>query len=213
MKTELITLNQEFAVTLTAYLHNATARRAGMIVVPGGGYGCVCDDREGGPIAEAFLAEGYNCFVLKYRVAPAHRYPAQLIDLASAMYFLRTNAEKYSLNPDRIFTVGFSAGGHLVGTLATKYKEAEKLLSLPENSTRPTGTVYAYPVVGTSFPTHGGSFTYLTGLPFDEIPADTAHALSIDENISAQTPPAFIWHTAEDEAVPPAARWHFATHI
>ncbi|MBQ4072053.1 MAG: alpha/beta hydrolase [Clostridia bacterium] len=202
MEKNTIVLNEEFSVTLTPYLNAESGVHDAMLVVPGGGYGCVCSDREGGPIADAFVAEGYSAFVLEYRVAPAHRYPAQLIDIASAVYYLRTHAAEYGINPERIFTVGFSAGGHLVGTLATKHKEAEKLLGLPENSTRPTGTVYCYPVVGTDYPTHGGSFTSLTGLPFDEIPADTRHALSIDENITASTPPAFIWHTAEDDAVP-----------
>lgn len=186
----------------------ATPRDA-ILVVPGGGYGCVCADREGGPIAEAFIARGYNAFVLGYRVAP-HRYPAQLCDAARAMAHIRENAERYGVNPDRIFTVGFSAGGHLVGTLSTQHKYAEKLLGLPENLTRPSGTVYAYPVVSTTQPTHGGSLQNLSGKEPSELTEEERKKYSIEKNVTPDAPPAFIWHTAEDELVPPCGSLRLA---
>lgn len=173
-----------------------------MLVIPGGGYGCVCADREGEPIAEAFKKKGFVPFVLGYRVAP-NRYPAPLIDGARAIAYIRESCDKFSVDGDRIFTVGFSAGGHLVGLLATHHKYAEKLLSLPENFTRPTGSVYCYPVVSASCSTHGASFGNLLGKPISDFTDDEKAYYSIEKCVNSETPPAFIWHTAEDELVPP----------
>lgn len=173
-----------------------------MLVLPGGGYAHVCTDREGWPVAEAFMKHGMNCFVLNYRVGAEYKYPEHLIDAALAMDYIRKNAEKYSVNPERVFVVGFSAGGHLTGLISTKHKEAETLLGLPENATRPAGSVYCYPVVSSFCPTHGGSFYNLTGKQVPELSAEEASFYSIDTNVTPETPPAFIWHTATDQAVP-----------
>ena len=200
---ERISINpSDPAAWLETVVEPSDTPRPAMLVIPGGGYGSVCVDREGWPIAEAFLKHGMNCFVLNYRVGPQYKYPEHLIDAALAMDYIRKNAEKYSVDPERIYTVGFSAGGHLVGLVATKHKEAEKILGLPENSTRPAGSVYCYPVVSTFCPTHGGSFYNLTGKQVPELSAEEASFYSIDTNVTSETPPAFIWHTAEDQAVP-----------
>ncbi len=189
-------------VTLEAFYSAKGEPGYGILVVPGGAYSSVCDDREGGPIAEAFFSHGVNAFVLKYRVGEGHRYPEQLIDAARAISYIRANAEKYCVNPNKIFAVGFSAGGHLVGTLSTKYAEAERILGLDDGAARPDGTVYAYPVVSTENPTHGNSFYNLLGKHIDELTAAEREMISIEKCVKRDTPPAFIWHTAEDEAVP-----------
>ena len=176
--------------------------RDAMLVIPGGGYGCVCSDREGWPIAEAFMNHGMNCFVLNYRVGEKSKYPDQLIDAALAMDYIRKNAGKYFVNPERVFVVGFSAGGHLTGLISTKHKEAEKILGLPENATRPSGSVYCYPVISTYCSTHVASFFNLTGKQVSEFTDEEARFYSIDTNVTPETPPAFIWHTAEDQVVP-----------
>lgn len=173
-----------------------------ILVVPGGGYGCVCSDREGAPIAEAFAERGISAFVLGYRTAP-YRFPSQLLDAASAIAYIRENAKDFEINPERIYAVGFSAGGHLVGTLATKHKLAEGLLSLPENFARPTACVLAYPVVSAECATHGGSFQNLLGKPLFDLTPEEKREHSIEQNVTKDTPPAFIWHTATDELVPP----------
>lgn len=188
-------------VILEAYYDPSERSKDGILVIPGGGYGTVCSDREGGPIANAFLDRGINAFVLTYRVAP-NRYPAPLLDAARAMAYVRTNAARYGVDPARIFVVGFSAGGHLVGLISTHYKYAEKLLGLPENLTRPTGSVYAYPVVSTECPTHGCSFTNLAGKDVEGFSEEERRLYSIECSVNSDTPPAFIWHTAEDEIVP-----------
>lgn len=173
-----------------------------ILVIPGGGYGCVCADREGAPIAEAFMKKGFVPFVLGYRVAP-NRYPAPLLDGARAIAYIRKNWDKFSVDATRIFTVGFSAGGHLVGLLATHHKYAEELLFLPENFTRPTGSIYCYPVVSALSATHGASFANLLGKPVLDLTDEEKERFSIDKCVNSETPPAFIWHTAKDELVPP----------
>ena len=203
---ERIYLDDEKRVYIDAYAN--TDRRLkpldAMLVIPGGGYGCVCSDREGEPIALSFLSHGINSFSLNYRTGKdVVKYPDQLVDAAKAMAYVKENAEKYNINPDRVFAVGFSAGGHLCGTLATLHEEAEEILGLPKDTARPTGVVLSYPVVTALHNTHRGSFERLLAKPFDEITEEEKMHFSLEMNINKDTSPAFIWHTAEDKVVPP----------
>ncbi len=183
---------------------NRTALRDAMLVIPGGGYSQVCTLREGEPIAFGFMALGYNCFVLNYRVNNVP-YPAQLTDASRAILHIRENAEKYNINKNRVFAVGFSAGGHLVGSLGILHSDRAVLdtLGINEGDNRPDGVVMCYPVVSALMPTHKPSFEHLTGgTPFDEIPEETKRALSLEVNVNKSSAPAFIWHTALDALVP-----------
>ena len=177
--------------------------RDAILVIPGGAYSHVCLDREGECVALAFASRGINAFVLKYRVGEGEHFPNQLIDSARAMAYIKNNAEKYHINPDRVFAVGFSAGGHLVGTLATMYGEAEELLGLQKDIARPRGVIFGYPVVSAFPPANEGSFRNLLGKPFSDLTYEERMRFSIEKRITENTPPAFIWHTAEDEGVPP----------
>ena len=192
-------------VLLETYVHNdpTMPKRDAILVFPGGGYQHLASFREGECIATAYASRGVNAFVLSYRLGPENNYPKQLIDAARAIVYIRENAEKYAIKPDRIFTVGFSAGGHLNGTIATKYRIAEELLSLPENAARPNGSIYSYPVVSALCDTHKWSFQMLTGKPFDELSEEERELHSVERHVNEKTPPAFIWHTATDNAVPP----------
>ena len=188
----------------TYIANNRTAVRDAMLVIPGGGYQAVCTEREGEPIALAFMAKGYNCFVLNYRVGNAV-YPAHLIDASRAILHIRENAEKYNICKNRVFAVGFSAGGHLAGSLAILHKDASVLdaLGIEEGANRPDGVIMSYPVVTALHPTHKASFEHLTGgIPFDEIPDETKKKLSLEERVDASSAPLFIWHTAGDRLVP-----------
>ena len=173
-----------------------------ILVIPGGGYGCVCSDREGEPIALAFASRGVNAFVLNYHTGNGQNYPTQLLDAARAVAYIKENAAKYHIDPDRVFVVGFSAGGHLAGSVATMYEEAEDLLGYERKSVRPHGVIMAYPVVSAYSPTHNGSFVNLLGKDFALITDSERERFSIEKRVSASTPPAFIWHTAEDKTVP-----------
>ncbi len=201
---ERIYLDDERCVYIDTYANTDTriSPLDAILVIPGGGYGCVCSNREGEPIALAFASHGINAFSLHYRTGAGVKYPDHLVDAARAVAYIKENAVRYHINPDRVFAVGFSAGGHLCGTLATLYREAEELLGLPKDTVRPRGVVLSYPVVTALHKTHNGSFENLLRKPFSEITDEEKKHFSIEENVNADTPPAFIWHTAEDKIVP-----------
>ena len=183
---------------------NRTVLRDAMLVIPGGGYSQVCTEREGEPVALAFLAKGYNCFVLNYRVKNVP-YPSQLIDASRAVLHIRDNAEKYNINRNRVFAVGFSAGGHLAGCLAVLHNDSDVIsaLGINEGENRPDAVILSYPVTSALLPTHRASFEHLTGgTNFDKIPEDTKRKLSLETRVDKSASPAFIWHAAADGLVP-----------
>ncbi len=176
----------------------------GLLVIPGGGYAGVCADREGEPIALAFLGRGVNCFVLHYTVAPDGIFPVQLIEASRAMRHIRENAERYHVDPSRIFVTGFSAGGHLAASLGTLWHldEVRRAVGGAEGINRPTGMILCYAVL-TAFSeahAHKGSFYNLLGT---KTPSDEAlKAVSIEYHVDERTCPAFIMHTFDDRVVP-----------
>ena len=176
--------------------------RDAMLVIPGGAYHGVCADREGECVSLAFVANGVNAFMLKYAVGEDVVFPTQLLNAAKAIVHIKENAEKYHINPNRIFVVGFSAGGHLTGTVLTLHKLAEKELGLEENYLKPRGAIFSYPVITAYGHTHEGSFRNLLKKPLSEYTEDEKKLLSIEKNITAETSPAFIWHSSEDMGVP-----------
>lgn len=190
-------------VYLTAYIADVkNPIRDAMLVIPGGGYGCVCSDREGEPIALAFVARGMNAFVLNYSVKPDDKYQP-LIEASLAMKHIKENAEEYSINPDRVFCVGFSAGGHLCATLGTTWhdKELNEKAGIKHGINKPCGMVLCYPVISAvDSAGHLGSFQNLLGFEFDNI--DVRNAFSAEKRVDENTCPAFIVHTAEDDVVP-----------
>ena len=174
-----------------------------MLVIPGGGYGAVCSDREGEPIALSYLTKGINAFVLHYSVGSEIKDPLDPLTEASlAMLHIRANAQKYNINPARVFAVGFSAGGHLTGSLGTLWNDAELQARLPEagDGNRPTGVVLCYPVISSSNIGHMGSFSNL--LRSQTPDAAALERFSLEKHVGAHTPPAFIMHTYADALVP-----------
>lgn len=177
------------------------AERDAILIIPGGAYSGV-SEREGMYTALAFLGKGINTFVLTYSVGEHAVYPRQLIDACRALKYIKENAEKYHINPKRIFALGYSAGGHLLGTLATLHSIGERELGLPEDYLKLRGAIFGYPVVTAYGETHKRSFENLLKKPFGSITDEEKEILSIEKNITADTPPAFIWHTSEDRGVP-----------
>ena len=174
-----------------------------MLVIPGGGYGAVCADREGEPIALAYLTRGLNAFVLHYSVGAQIRTPLDPLTQASlAMLHIRSNAARYNLDPARVFAVGFSAGGHLTGSLATLWHDAELQARLPRQGAdnRPTGAVLCYPVISSGGHGHMGSFYNLLGSKSpDEAQLER---FSLERHVDSRTSPAFLMHTFDDGLVP-----------
>lgn len=192
-------------VTLTTYI--ADERRFlhdALLVIPGGGYGMVCSDREGEPIALAFLARGYNTFVLHYSVGEDAKFPRPLADASLAMQYIREHAEEFCIDPARVFAVGFSAGGHLCGSLGTLWNSEELravLPEMPEGINRPTGMILSYAVLSANIPaTHYGSFYNILGT--SEPTEEELLRYSLDRCVDERTSPAFIWHTEDDPVVP-----------
>ncbi len=191
---------EDETITLDAYVadpYGDNLRKA-ILVIPGGGYKEICSDREGEPIALAFLPYGYNAFVLKYSVGRKRPFPAQLIEAAMAIKHIKDNAVEYGIDPDNVFVTGFSAGGHLTGSCGILWKHPAiyEALDMPYGYNKPKGIMPIYPVVNG----HEGSFKNLwcTDTPTDEQKKQSYLNLHVDKDSA----PAFILHTATDEIVP-----------
>ncbi|MCQ2449502.1 MAG: alpha/beta hydrolase [Clostridia bacterium] len=213
MKTEKLLLREYFPVlgesnaTLETFLpYNMTEmnrqdqKRPCMLICPGGGYP-MCSQRDAEPIASRFAAMGYNAFVLWYSVAPV-TFPAQIREVAAAMELIYKNADVWNCDTDKIAISGFSAGGHLAAHYSNAYNCPEVREVFPE-SKAPNASVLCYPVI-TADPNvaHLGSFDNLTGKGTRT--EEEITKFSCDRLVSNQTPPAFVWHTAEDNCVPVA---------
>lgn len=207
MKHERIFLNaDDDRVFIDTYVADQKGARDALLVIPGGGYSKVCTDREGEPIALEFFARGYNAFVLGYRVGKeGDVFPKQLIDASVAMAYIKDHAEELSINPKRVFAVGFSAGGHLCGSIATMFDYPEVKVALGEGcmKARPTGAILSYPVTVMTGKTHINSFKNLLGRPSGVFTEDEINRYSLDRTVTKNSSPMFVWHTAEDDIVPP----------
>lgn len=177
--------------------------RKAILVIPGGGYYAVCSDREGEPIALAFMPYGYNAFVLHYSIAKRRTFPEQLIESSAAMKHIRDNAEAYGIDPDKVFVTGFSAGGHMTAMLGTMWhrKEIYDALDMPYGYNKPTGIMPIYPVI-TADPaySHADSFRNLRGS--DEPTQEQLDEVSLEKQVDERSSPCFLVHTASDELVP-----------
>ena len=170
-----------------------------VLICPGGGYGFV-SDREGEPIALRFNAAGFHAFVLCYTVAPEATYPVALVQAAKALSMIRRHAEEWHLNPNQIAVCGFSAGGHLAGSLSVLWDSGTVRQALDKgDNPRPNAQVLCYPVITSGKFAHKGSFYNLLGEEYSE---ETATAVSLERLVRADTPPAFLWHTVTDNDVP-----------
>lgn len=186
-------------IYLDAYIADPTKAftRKAILVIPGGGYHHVCADREGEPIAMAFMPYGYNAFVLHYTVDQSKTFPVQIIEVAKAIKHIKDHAEEYNVDPNELFTVGFSAGGHLSASAGVLWKldEVQKALEMPYGYNKPKGVMLIYPVISQ----HSGSFKNLWCT--DTLTEEQLQAVSIDLHVDADSAPAFIMHTANDEIV------------
>lgn len=192
--------------TIRAYLPQESevgeSTGAGVIICPGGGYGILAMDHEGHQLAKWFQRNGVAGFVLRYRHAPKYRHPVPMEDAQRAIRYVRANSERFKIDPARLGVMGFSAGGHLASTVATHFDrgivEAED--PIDRQSCRPDFAVLCYPVINLVAPfAHKGSGRNLLGPDGD--PA-ILESLSNDTQVTSETPPTFLFHTAEDRGVP-----------
>lgn len=182
---------------------NAQQRRGGCVLIcPGGGYQGLAP-HEGVTVAEFLVARGISAAVLRYRHFPKYGHPAPLLDVSRAIRTLRHRAGEWRFDPHKIAVMGFSAGGHVASTLCTHFDggDANAADPIDRESSRPDLGVLCYPVITMRDPhAHAGSRRNLLG---DRV-ADPAmiDLLSNDEHVSKETPPTFLFHTANDDAVP-----------
>ena len=173
--------------------------RSAILIIPGGGYATCCADREGEPIAHAFLPHGFNAFVLHYSTTAnsGRTFPAQLIEASKAMRHIRQNAERYHIDPDRVFVCGFSAGGHLAASLGTMWHLPEVTAEVPEGINKPTGMMLIYPVISGKY--HLFSLHNLLGS--SEPTGEQLAMCSIENHVDSRSVPAFVMQTFNDELV------------
>ena len=184
--------------TLECYVIKSEVPRPAVIIYPGGGYN-IRAPHEAAPIAHFYNSRGYHAFVCHYRTSP-NRYPAELMDAQRAIKLVRAHAEEWKVDPDRLFTLGFSAGGHLAAHYSNAYNWPEVREMFPE-SKPVNASLLCYPVI-TADPKHAqlGSFRNLLGK--EELTREEELRFSCDKMVTAQTPPTFLWHTRQDQAVP-----------
>ncbi|MEA3213258.1 MAG: hypothetical protein QOE70_6315 [Chthoniobacter sp.] len=187
--------------TLTAFLPDAeTATGAAIVICPGGGYGGLAP-HEGAGYAEWLAKNGVAGLVLKYRLgSKGYRHPAMLQDAARAIRLARAKAAQWKIDPKRVGVMGSSAGGHLASTLLTHFDagKAGDPDPIEHESSRPDLGILCYAVITMGPNTHGGSKKNLLG---DDPSPELLELLSNEKQVTKDTPPCFIWHTWEDNAV------------
>ncbi|MCZ2154285.1 MAG: alpha/beta hydrolase, partial [Bryobacterales bacterium] len=144
---------------------------------------------------------GVTAFILKYRLAPRYHHPAMLQDAQRAIRTARSMAAELGFARDRVGIWGFSAGGHLASTASTHFDAGNAAAADPveRESSRPDFAVLCYPVVSLDDAiAHAGSKRNLLGDKFD--PA-LLESLSNEKQVTAQTPPTFLFHTSDDPGV------------
>lgn len=180
--------------------------RPAMLVVPGGGYEFV-SQREDEPVALKFLAQGYNCFSLDYTVKTMG-YPVQLVEIAMAMAYIRENAEDYCVDAEHVCAVGFSAGGHLVASLITRFNDENVVKAVGKSGefVKPNAVILSYSVLDL----YATDMRHTTRRIVTEEKSDLIKYLDIVTNVHKDCPPAFIWATKEDDLVDASASLKFA---
>ena len=191
--------NIPFENKMTAYLHEDGEIHPAMVVFPGGGY-CIHGEWECDPVASYYYENGYNAFIVYYRVRP-YAHPAPLLDAQMAVKSVRRHAAEWGVDPERVFGVGFSAGGHLCGCAAVFGDIVPQYLpDAPATDSRLTGAILSYPVISAAPEAgHQDSFRNILGREASQEVLDT---LSLEKLVDEHTAPCFLWHTIPDTLVP-----------
>lgn len=202
---EVAVSGSQFHSRLITYFHDQTPElrkktRPVILICPGGAYYST-SDREAEPLAMQFLAMGYHAAVLRYSTAPA-RFPEALMQLAQAVLLLRENAEIWGIDTEKIIVQGSSAGGHLAASLGVFWNQPfiSERIGLPSEQFRPNGLMLCYPVITARESGHQSSFINLLGLNYSNM--EKRISVSLELQVTKDTPPTFLWHTATDELVP-----------
>jgi acetyl esterase/lipase len=225
MKVDSIRLRDDRPVTLATYLLDlspqiAWGKRPAVVICPGGGY-MYTSDREAEPVATVFLSKGYHAFVLRYTtedMSVKKVYPDALYDLAKAIALIRSRADEWGVERDKIALVGFSAGGHLAAMYSVQWHRGwlEKELGIPKEMLKLNAVILAYPAgldfvtmyevfkgrIGRGVEVFRKMVSLLLGSSEEGISVDKLREVSPITYVDSNTPPTFIWTTADDPIVP-----------
>ncbi len=202
-KDDRTTISKISIPTLTIFLPaKEKANGTAVIIYPGGGYWVNASSHEGTDVAKKFNEMGVTAFVLKYRIpndaTMINREIGPLQDAQQAIKIIRERAKDWNINPNRIGIMGFSAGGHLAATAGTHYNTVV-IPNEKNTSLRPDFMILIYAVI--SFQdniTHMGSRDQLIG---KKPSAEKTKLYSNELQVTAQTPPTFLVHASDDDAV------------
>lgn len=188
-----------FKPKLTTYIRSGQQERGIVLVLPGGGY-TGTSERESEAIALTMNQAGFHACVLDYSVAP-RTYPCALLDVAKSLTLIKDFPQTWNINLEKLYIIGFSAGGHLAATISNKYKEAwlNEYQGIDIKGLRIEGTILSYPVLISGQYRHKGSFSNLLG---DNDTPKNRDLHSMDLLVNENTPRTFLWHTLEDTSVP-----------
>ena len=177
------------------------ANGTAVIIAPGGGYVRMANTREGEQYAAWLSTLGVTSFILHYR-AQEFGHPAPLQDMLRAVRLVRSRAAEFGVDPARIGVMGSSAGGHLAASAGTLFNHAAGRTgaALDTISARPDFMLLMYPVIALDGPAaHMGSRKSLLGAaPAPEL----VQLMSVDRQVTPQTPPTLLIHTQADASVP-----------
>lgn len=177
------------------------AKHPCIVVCPGGAYKSTAP-REAEHIATQFIAKGFSAYILRYSCNEA-KFPCALTELSWLIAHIREHAEENHIDPTRIAVIGFSAGGHLVGSLGAFWNdhEIQRLAGVSGEENKPNGLILGYPVITGGEFAHKGSLKNLFGADKMEDEA-TVEKFSIEKHVTPAFPATFLWHTASDGGVP-----------
>jgi acetyl esterase/lipase len=204
IKTGILIVDHITKPTLTVYEPLKEKRNgAAVIICPGGGYGVLAAGHEGVDVAKVFNNAGVTAFVLRYRLPKDecmnNKEYVPLMDAQEAIYFVRSHAQQYHLDINKIGIMGFSAGGHLASTAGTHFDPVRK--ELTNANIRPDFMLLIYPVISFNDTIgHLGSRDNLIGKDPDK---KLVHLFSNEEQVTSQTPPTFLVHASDDDGVIP----------
>ncbi len=174
--------------------------RPAMLVFGGGGYQFV-SPREQEPVALKYMQRGFNAFVMQYTTANDCNacFPTQLIEGAMAVAYIKKNAKSLNVDENHVGAIGFSAGGHMCGMMATMFDAPEIKEALKEDAkyARLDAVVLSYPVITSGEKAHRDSFVNLSGNN-----PELFERLSLEKNVTENSVPAFLWTTGTDTTVP-----------
>lgn len=192
-----------FTPNVHGYIHEENAMiRPCMLVVPGGGYFMV-SPAEAEIVALKFYEKGYNAFVCTYTTNPLESVPLKtqpMKDLSRAIRCIRKHSAEFEIDPAQVVVCGFSAGGHLCASVCVHFDDVpDSNPAFSAISNRPDAAILAYPVITSGDKRHQDSFRLLLGA---DAPQAEMDYMSLENHVTAETPPCFLWHTVTDETVP-----------